>query len=114
MKLIIILASLILFCMVSCSEKASFKVLQKIQSPDKNFVATVFTIEGDATVPLNVHIFLGSEDESNFSSGGNIFRGIHSDKAMVSWVDNTRLNIVTDSDSTLLMNKIYGISIFLK
>jgi Family of unknown function (DUF5412) len=99
---------------ISCEEKAAIHIIQKIESPNKGTVATVFNIEGDATTPFNVHVFLGGHDGDDLSLGGNIFRGVHSEKAVVTWTDNQNLVITTDANDLLLMRRIYDINIHLK
>ena len=100
--------------LVSYEERASINIIKRIESPDRTHVATVFNMEGNATVPLNVHIFLGGQYETDLSNGGNIFRGIHSEKATVTWTDNKNLIISTDAEDILLMKRFESVNIEMK
>ncbi|MBK1815605.1 hypothetical protein JIN84_08260 [Luteolibacter yonseiensis] len=96
-----------------CSEKLETKIIQQAESPDGSLVATVFIKEGDATLPLMVDVYLGAKGDE-IPAFGNVFRGNHSEKARVAWVDNKKLEIISDSEPFLLMKEYAGVNFELK
>ena len=97
----------------SCSRKSEIDIIQKVASPDGNLVATVFKAHGDATVTQGVNVYLGGKDDM-IPNYGNVFRGIHSEKAQVSWVDDKNLAIYTDAEVFLLMKEYAGVTFELR
>ena len=104
---------LIFLGLQSCSHESEKDIIQEIASPDGNLVATVFKTQGDATVALGVNVYLGGKGDA-VPNYGNVFRGTHSDKAQVSWVDNKHLVISTDAKVFLLMKEYSGVTIELR
>jgi Family of unknown function (DUF5412) len=92
----------------NCSGDFSNTIIQKVDSPDGKLVATVFTTNGDATVPFVVNVTITGKGEV-VPTSGNIFRGIHSENAKVFWVENKKLVICTDAEVFLLMKEYAGV-----
>lgn len=107
--------SLILFILdfQSCSRDSNHNIIQKVDSPDGNLIATVFTTKGDATVPLGVDVCLSGKDDV-IPARGNVFRGSHSEHAQVFWIDNKNLVISTDAEVFLLMKEYSGVTFELR
>ena len=101
---------LMFFCLQGCSREPEIDVIQEVASPDGNLVATVFKTKGDATVPLGVNVYLGGKGDK-IPNYGNVFRGTHSEKAQISWVDNKNLIIRTDAEVFLLMKEYAGVTL---
>lgn len=96
-----------------CSHESEIDIIQEVASPDGSLVATVFKTKGDATVSLGVDVYLGVKGDV-IPNYGNVFRGNHSEKAQVSWIDSKNLVIITDADVFLLMKEYAGVTFELR
>jgi hypothetical protein len=102
-----------LFFLQGCSEKIDIEITQQVASPDGNLVATVFVKKGDATLPQMVDVYLGAKGDE-IPAFGNVFRGDHSEKAQVVWLDNKKLVIISDAEPFLLMKEYAGVNFELR
>lgn len=101
------------FLLQGCSDKIDTEITQQVASPDGALVATVFIKKGDATLPLMVDVYLGGKGD-DIPAFGNVFRGNHSEKAQVVWLDNKKLVIISDAEPFLLMKEYSGVSFELR
>jgi hypothetical protein len=96
------------FCLLGCSDECENVIVQKLDSPDGKLRATVFSRNCGATTSESVHIYMGGIEDS-IPDSGNVFRGVHSAKAKVSWLGNSKILISTDAETFLIMKEYAGV-----